>query len=186
MLTLQSFIRGLLPVFKKSVLSKGPTTFAEANKLAQMHQNADTLVFADSTADQLTQVTRQLKDLKQLIESPNKTVVVSDTKSPIAQLHCTSCKSKNHDVHDCNVKMSNDSAGIIAHKQLSCYYCGKLGHISTQCFQKQRDANRNKSSFPQRNFQNNKFRNEFRPAMNPNRNFRQARFPCTFCGNTNH
>ena len=186
MSTLQSFIRGLLPVFKKSVLSKGPTTFAEANKLAQMHQNADTLVFADSTTDQLTQVTRQLKDLKQLLESPNKTVVVSDRNPQIAQLHCTSCNSKNHEAHDCHVKLSNESASITAHKQLNCYYCGKLGHISTQCFQKQRDANRNKPSFPPRTFQNNRFRNEFRPVVNPNKNFRQARFPCNFCGNTNH
>ena len=63
--TLQLFIRGLLPVFKKSVLSEGPTTFAEANKLAQMHQTADTLVSAvHPNRPAHPEMTRRPKDLK--------------------------------------------------------------------------------------------------------------------------
>ena len=57
---LQSFVRGLLPVYKKTVLSRGPSTFEEAVRIATLLQSAEIVAEDGRQGDLNTQTLKEL------------------------------------------------------------------------------------------------------------------------------
>lgn len=142
---LQAFVRGLLPVYKKAVLAKGPKTFKEALEMAALAENAE-LVLASGESQSEPDDTRQLlkrlslqisqmdrKDQTDITPSSERsakqTQRVSESKR---QLTCYFCNKVGHKQSECREKNRNTTK---SKHNPQCMFCGKLGHFAAECRQ---------------------------------------------------
>ena len=138
---LQSFIRGLLPMYKKSVLSRGPTTFAEARNMAQLMQNAELLTstIPETHNSQIASLNQQVTELKQLFLTENDKTSVSANQIGVNCKLCAYCNGTDHWVSQCPVKIVKTRSPQSEQKVLYCEYCEGSNHSVEQCFQRRRD-----------------------------------------------
>ena len=68
---MQTFIRGLLPIYKRTVLSRGPLNFEEACRIAQEDVQQDT------TMRTLNDFVTQVNQLQSTVSSRNTTKSVN-------------------------------------------------------------------------------------------------------------
>ena len=78
MTVMQTFVCGLLPTYKRAVLSRGPTTFNEAQQIASLIQNAEIVTSSDPKPDGTTFVIKELIDKIQQITTNNSSTQTTD------------------------------------------------------------------------------------------------------------
>ena len=136
-------------MYKKSVLSRGPTTFAEARNMAQLMQNAEllTATMPETHNSQIASLNQQVTELKQLFLTENDKPSVSANQIGVNSKMCAYCNGNDHWVSDCPVKKVKFRLPQGEQKQMYCEYCEGSNHLIEQCFQKKRDL-RQKLSRP--------------------------------------
>lgn len=184
---LQSFIRGLLPVYKKTVLSRGPTTFAEARNMAQLLQNAELLTstLPDTHNSQIASLNQQFTELKQLFLTETDKTSVSANQVVTNDKLCMYCNSNEHWVSECALKKAKTQSQMREKKVLICDYCDMSNHTIEQCFLRRK--NLRQKQFPKNDRQTKDSQpKEVESEWSPKNSRKQPIVPCVFCGDSTH
>ena len=115
---LQTFVRGLLPTYKRTVLSRGPTTFAEALKIATLLESAEVITNDTTPGEQArlsyNELSAQVQEVYELLKDKERQQQTAPEES-----QGVSCTNIN----------SFGEKGVV----VKCYYCNKIGHTKADC-----------------------------------------------------
>ena len=151
---MQTFVRGLLPAYKRAVLSRGPTTFQEAQQVASLLQNAEIVTSNDPKVDGTHLVLKELMDKIEGLatSSPrhqqkknNRPANSAQSSGPSVShkqqtIICNYCHKTGHVIKNCRLRLSQNRRShqatscrpsFVDVKQIQCYRCSQHGHYSS-------------------------------------------------------
>lgn len=115
---LQTFVRGLLPTYKRTVLSRGPTSFAEALKIATLLESAEVVTNDTTGQDQArfsyNELSAQVQEVYELLKDRER-------QQQTAPQESQAVSSKN-------ISSFGEKSVVI-----KCFYCNKTGHTKAEC-----------------------------------------------------
>ena len=201
---MQTFIRGLLPTYKRSVLSRGPMSFKEACKIATLLQSAETVTQEDEQQDKtlrtLNELVTQVNQLQSSVKNTTERPSTTETRPPRVtpqqfnktgeqKVTCNFCNKKGHVQNECRLWLSQNreaSKMSSSFESVVCLYCGKKGHYATDCRTRlsQMSPNTPQTMHRGQGYQNPRSQNDYSRAreysQRSNSEFNQERYPQRF------